>query len=111
MKSKSKKIVTILLCITMLIGFIIPNYSTIVYATNTTENLTEGQKQDDAFSEKHDTAFGAIADGVVGLITWPLRALIVAFGEVIRLIIGGVAVLSGEQSIFDARIRSRADTI
>ena len=111
MKSKSKRIITILICITLIIGFIIPNYSAIVYADEDDTTLTEGQQQEEQITEGHDTLLGAGADGIVGLVTWPLRALMVAFGEFIRLIIGGIAVLSGEQSFLDARIRTRRDFV
>lgn len=107
MKSKSKKIVTILLCITLLIGFIIPNYSSIIYATNT----TTAQQQEETLAESLFSA-GNLIDGIAGIITWPLRALVVAFGEVVRLIIGGVAAIAGSDSIVDnLDIRTRNNLI
>ncbi len=84
MKSKPIKIVTILICIVILIAFIVPTFDNTVYA-----------------------GIEDVFDGIAGIITWPLRALIVAFGEVIRLVIGGIASLGGNQGITaNANIRS-----
>lgn len=94
MKSKSKKMITILLCITLLIGFIIPNYSSIIYATTT------AQQEEETLADSLFSAGNAI-DGIAGIITWPLRALVVAFGLVVRLIIGGVAAIAGSDNIVD----------
>lgn len=105
MKSKFKKIVTIILCITLLIGFIIPNYSYIIYAT-------DAQQEEDSLGDTILSGLGQVFDGIAGIITWPLRALIVAFGEVIRLIIGGVGAVAGDDSIMDnLDIRSGNDFI
>lgn len=89
MKSKPIKIITILIITVILIAFIIPSFENTVYAG-----------VEDVF------------DGIAGIITWPLRALIVAFGEVIRLVIGGIASLGGNQSITsNTNIRTRYNII
>ena len=45
-------------------------------------------------------------DGIAGLLTWPLRMLILAFGYAVRLVIGGIASMAGGE--FNLNIESKS---
>ena len=75
MKRHLFKILTITICIVTILNFVLPNVTTIVYA-----DTTAGQQDENSAVEVIEGAIGGIADGIVGLLTWPLRILIVAFG-------------------------------
>ena len=91
MKKSVFKILTIIICSLILLNFVLPNVTSFVYAE------TAAQQEETREASGHDTLLGAVADGVVGLLTWPLRVLIVIFGEAMRLVIGGIASVSGGQ--------------
>ena len=108
MKAKFIKSIAIMLSITLVLGFIIPNCIYSVYATETEEELTDAQIKENEEFEKHETFLGAAVDGIAGILTWPLRALIWIFGKVMRVMIGGIAILAGDDGgIFDTNIRTR----
>lgn len=92
MKRHLFKILTITICIVTILNFVLPNVATIVYA-----DTTAGQQDENSAVEVIEGAIGGIADGIVGLLTWPLRILIVAFGYALRLVIGGIASIAGGQ--------------
>ena len=92
MKRHLFKILTITICIVTILNFVLPNVTTIVYA-----DTTAGQQDENSAVEVIEGAIGGIADGIVGLLTWPLRILIVAFGYALRLVIGGIASIAGGQ--------------
>ena len=89
MKRSLFKILTITICMITMLNFVLPNVSCVVYAE------TEAQQQETRQTEGWQSALGGIADGVAGLLTWPLRILILALGEAVRLVIGGIASISG----------------
>ena len=93
MKRSLFKILTIIVCIVTMLNIVLPNITYVVYADNTT--VTEAQKEETKATEGYESALGAVVDGVAGLLTWPLRLLILAFGYVVRLITGGIASIAG----------------
>ncbi len=102
MKRSLFKILTITICIITMLNFVLPNVMCVVYADNTTNTTTSAQKEENSVVEKIEGFIGGVADGVAGLLTWPLRILIVAFGYALRLVIGGIASIAGGQ--FDINI-------
>lgn len=96
MKRSLFKILTIIVCIVTMLNIVLPNITYVVYADNTTNTATtEAQKEEVKATEGYESWLGGIVDGVAGLLTWPLRLLILSFGYVVRLIIGGVASIAG----------------
>ena len=93
MKRSLFKILTIAICIVTMLNIVLPSINCVVYADNTT--TTEAQKEETRATEGYETGFGQIMDGIAGLLTWPLRMLILAFGYALRLIIGGIASVAG----------------
>ena len=93
MKRSLFKILTIAICIVTMLNIVLPSVSYVVYADDT--NTTEAQKEETRATEGYESGFGQIMDGIAGLLTWPLRMLILAFGYAIRLIIGGIASIAG----------------
>lgn len=93
MKRSLFKILTIIVCIVTMLNIVLPNITYVVYADNTT--VTEAQKEETKATEGYESALGAFVDGVAGLLTWPLRLLILTFGYVVRLITGGIASIAG----------------
>ena len=89
MKRSLFKILTITICMITMLNFVLPNVSCVVYSA------TEAQQAETRETEGHQSILGGIADGVAGLLTWPLRILILALGEAVRLVIGGIASISG----------------
>lgn len=96
MKRSLFKILTIIVCIVTMLNIVLPNITYVVYADNTTNTATtEAQKEEVKATEEYESWLGGLVDGVAGLLTWPLRLLILSFGYVIRLIVGGVASIAG----------------
>ena len=96
MKRSLFKILTIVVCIVTMLNIVLPNITYVVYADNTTNTATtEAQKEEVKATEEYESWLGGLVDGVAGLLTWPLRLLILSFGYVIRLIVGGVASIAG----------------
>lgn len=93
MKRSLFKILTITICIITMLNFVLPNVMCVVYADNT----TSGQQEENSVVETIEGVIGGVADGIAGLLTWPLRILIVAFGYALRLVIGGIASIAGGQ--------------
>lgn len=93
MKRSLFKILTIIVCIVTMLNIVLPNITYVVYADNTT--VTEAQKEETRATEGYESKLGQVVDGIGGLLTWPLRLLILAFGYVVRLITGGIASVSG----------------
>ena len=93
MKRSLFKILTIAICIVTMLNIVLPSVSYVVYADDT--NTTEAQKEETRATEGYESGFGQIMDGIAGLLTWPLRMLILAFGYAIRLVIGGIASIAG----------------
>ncbi len=98
MKGKIVKSISITLCMILLLNFIIPNMTYEIFAT-------PQQDQEQAIMDSSDSGIGGIADGVVGILTYPLRILLVVFGEIVRSIVGGIASAAGGN--FDIDIRTR----
>lgn len=93
MKRSLFKILTIAICIVTMLNVVLPSINYVVYADNT--NTTEAQKAETRATEGYESGFGQIMDGIAGLLTWPLRMLILAFGYAVRLVIGGIASIAG----------------
>ena len=93
MKRSLFKILTIAICIVTMLNIVLPSVSYVVYADDT--NTTEAQKEETRATEGEDRGCGQRMDGIAGLLTWPLRMLILAFGYAIRLVIGGIASIAG----------------
>ena len=93
MKRSLFKILTIAICIVTLLNIVLPSVNSVVYADDT--NTTEAQKAETRATEGYESGFGQIMDGIAGLLTWPLRMLILAFGYAVRLVIGGIASIAG----------------
>lgn len=93
MKRSLFKILTITICIITMLNFVLPNVMCVVYADNT----TSGQQSENSAVETIEGVIGGVADGIAGLLTWPLRILIVAVGYAVRLVIGGIASIAGGQ--------------
>ena len=87
------KILTIAICIVTMLNIVLPSVNYVVYADDT--NTTEAQKEETRATEGYESGFGQIMDGIAGLLTWPLRMLILAFGYAVRLVIGGIASIAG----------------
>ena len=100
MKRSLFKILTIAICIVTMLNVVLPSINYVVYADNT--NTTEAQKAETRATEGYESGFGQIMDGIAGLLTWPLRMLILAFGYAVRLVIGGIASIAGGE--FDLNI-------
>lgn len=100
MKRSLFKILTIAICIVTLLNIVLPSVNSVVYADDT--NTTEAQKAETRATEGYESGFGQIMDGIAGLLTWPLRMLILAFGYAVRLVIGGIASIAGGE--FDLNI-------
>ena len=96
MKRNLFKILTIIVCIVTMLNIVLPNITYVVYADNTTNTATtEAQKEEAKATEKYESWLGGLVDGVAGLLTWPLRLLILSVGYVVRLIVGGIASIAG----------------
>lgn len=93
MKRSLFKILTIAICIVTMLNVVLPSVNYVVYADDT--NTTEAQKEETRATEGYESGFGQIMDGIAGLLTWPLRMLILAFGYAVRLVIGGIASIAG----------------
>lgn len=93
MKRSLFKILTIAICIVTMLNIVLPSVNYVVYADDT--ETTEAQKEETRATEGYETGFGQIMDGIAGLLTWPLRMLILAFGYAVRLVIGGIASIAG----------------
>lgn len=93
MKRSLFKILTIAICIVTMLNVVLPSVNYVVYADDT--NTTEAQKEETRATEEYESGFGQIMDGIAGLLTWPLRMLILAFGYAVRLVIGGIASIAG----------------
>ena len=100
MKRSLFKILTIAICIVTMLNVVLPSINYVVYADNT--NTTEAQKAETRATEGYESGFGQIMDGIAGLLTWPLRMLILAFGYAVRLVIGGIESIAGGE--FDLNI-------
>ncbi len=94
MKRSLFKILTITICIITTLNFVLPNVMCVVYAD---EEATAGQKEENSLVETIEEGIGGLADGVAGLLTWPLRILMVALGYALRLVVGGIASIAGGQ--------------
>ena len=101
MKRSLFKILTIAICIVTMLNIVLPSITYVVYADNTT-NTTSAQRKEIRATEKYESLFGQVMDGIAGLLTWPLRMLILAFGYAVRLVIGGIASIAGGK--FDLNI-------
>lgn len=93
MKRSLFKILTIAICIVTMLNVVLPSVNYVVYADDT--ETTEAQKEETRATEGYESGFGQIMDGIAGLLTWPLRMLILAFGYAVRLVIGGIASIAG----------------
>ena len=93
MKRSLFKILIIIVCIVTMLNIVLPNITYVVYAENTT--VTEAQKEEIRSTEGYESKLGQFFDGIAGLLTWPLRLLILACGYVVRLITGGIASIAG----------------
>lgn len=93
MKRSLFKILTIAICIVTMLNIVLPSVNYVVYADDT--ETTEAQKEETRATEGYETGFGQFMDGIAGLLTWPLRMLILACGYAVRLVIGGIASIAG----------------
>ena len=91
MKRSLFKTLAIIICALTLLNFVLPNITSITYAE------TAAQQEEAKETEGHESLLGTIADGIAGILTWPIRLLIIAFGEAVRLVIGGIASVCGGQ--------------
>ena len=91
MKRSLFKTLAIIICALTLLNFVLPNITSITYAE------TAAQQAEARETEGHESLLGTIADGIAGILTWPIRLLIIAFGEAVRLVIGGIASVCGGQ--------------
>lgn len=93
MKRSLFKILTIAVFIVTMLNIVLPSVNYVVYADDT--ETTEAQKEETRATEGYESGFGQFVDGIAGLLTWPLRMLILACGYAVRLVIGGIASIAG----------------